>query len=149
MRSAARLEAFLIKKGVLFCTSLICQVCVEACVCDRTPHMSKTGVYKVFRSTDLTLLFYRVYLYFPLDLRRTENIAVHILYYNSSFLFHTESFSFIIFKSLYHTSLKVNIVNFSNAWPLGPPKLIESLTLVGLNFFKPNICYNGTNKQNS
>ena len=89
------------------------------------------GVYKIFNSTDLTLLFYSVYFYFPLDLRRTENkhnCTYFILY--GSFLLDTHSFSFI-FKKLY-TSFKLNIVNFSSALHSGPPKPTEEL-IVHLN----------------
>ena len=46
---------------------------------------------------------------------------MHILNYNSSFLLDTDSFSFIIFKRLHHTSFKINISTFSKALPSGPP----------------------------
>ena len=44
-------------------------------------------------------------------------------------LLDTDSFSFIIFKRLYHTSSRLNIVNFSIALPPGPPEPIEGLTV--------------------
>ena len=49
----------------------------------------------------------------------TINITVHMLNYTSSFLL--DGFSFIVSKRLYHTSFKLNIVNFPRAWPPGPP----------------------------
>ena len=80
-------------------------------------------IYKVFYSSDLTLLFYSVYLCFILNLRRDNNkqtnITVHILNYNSSLL--VGNFSFIISKRLYHTSFKLNIVNFPRALHPDPP----------------------------
>ena len=75
---------------------------------------------KVFSSSDLTLLFYRVYLCFILDQRRTKNKhnCACFKLYSSSFLLTTDIFHFIIFKRLYHTSFKLNIMNFS--WALHP-----------------------------
>ena len=49
----------------------------------------------------------------------TTNFTVHILNYNSSFLL--DNFSFIITKSLHHTSSKLNIVHFPRTLPPGPP----------------------------
>ena len=51
---------------------------------------------EVFSFTDLTLLFYRVYFYFILELRTNikqpkTNLTVHILNYNSSFYLDTDS----------------------------------------------------------
>ena len=65
------------------------------------------------------------------------NITVRNLHYNSSFLFDTESFSFIIFKRLYRTSFKLNIVNFSIALPPGPPEPIEGFTVRP----DPHLCF--------
>ena len=48
-------------------------------------------------------------------------MTVHVLNYNSSFSIDTGIFSFIIFKRLYHTSFKLNIVNLSRALSSGPP----------------------------
>ena len=45
---------------------------------------------------------------------------MHIINYNRSFLLDTDSFSFIVFKRLYHASFKLNIVSFSRALPYGP-----------------------------
>ena len=44
---------------------------------------------------------------------------MNILNYKS-FLLDTDNFSVTISKSLYHTSFKLNIVNFSRALPPGP-----------------------------
>ena len=52
-------------------------------------------------------------------------ITVHMY----SVLLDTDSFSFIIFKRLYHTSFKLNIVNFSSVLPHGPLEHIEGLTV--------------------
>ena len=97
------------------------------------------GVYKVFNPTVLTLLFYRINLCFPLDVRRTKNKqrAAHFFYYNKIryFIFYnlysldTDSFSFNIFKRLYHTSSKLNIVIFLSSLPPGSHKPIEGLTV--------------------
>ena len=48
-------------------------------------------------------------------------LIVPILNQNSSFLLDTDSFSFTILKRLYHTSFKLNNVNFSRALPNGNP----------------------------
>ena len=45
---------------------------------------------------------------------------MHILKYNSSFLLDTDSSSCIISKTLYHTSFKLNVVNFQRDLPSGP-----------------------------
>ena len=45
---------------------------------------------------------------------------MHILYYSNNFLLDLESCSFV-FKGLYHTSFKLNIVIFSSALPPGAP----------------------------
>ena len=50
-----------------------------------------------------------------------KHIIVRILNYGIIFLLDTENFSFIIFKGLYHTSFKLNIVNFSRALPPWSP----------------------------
>ena len=56
---------------------------------------------------------------------------LHILNLSSSFVSDTDSFlSFIIFKKLYYTGFKLNIVNFSKALPPGPPtEPTEGLTV--------------------
>ena len=48
-------------------------------------------------------------------------LIVPILNQNSSFLLDTDNFSFTILKRLYHTSFKLNNVNFSRALPNGNP----------------------------
>ena len=53
------------KMFVLFSSSNLLLVCLL-----QSWHKRNVGVYKVFNSNDLTLLFYSVYLYFILDLRR-------------------------------------------------------------------------------
>ena len=52
--------------------------------------------------------------------KNKKHIIMHILNYNRSFLLDTDSFSFIVFKRLYHASFKLNIVSFSRALPYGP-----------------------------
>ena len=58
------------QKMSLFCFHLLIYLKFVCC-----NHSTKgdVGVYKVFSSSDLTLLFYRVYFWFILDLRRTKN----------------------------------------------------------------------------
>ena len=54
---------------------------------------------------------------------------MHILNYNSSFLLVTDSFSFNIFKRLYHASFKLNVVNVSRALsPWSPTEPTEGFT---------------------
>ena len=74
-------------------------------------HKRGVEVYNVFNSNDLTLQ--------GLPLLHSSFITVHTLNYNSSFLL--DNFSFIISKMLYHTSSKLNIVNFPRVLPPGPP----------------------------
>ena len=74
-------------------------------------------VHKVFTSIDLMLLFYRVYLCLILDLRRTKN-AHNCAYFKlqQQFFIRYKQFQFCqIFKRLYHTSFKLNIVNYERA----------------------------------
>ena len=93
------------------------------------------GVYKVFGSNNLTLLFYNVYLCFICDLRRDSSKRkywnVHIWNCSSSFLLDiTNKFCVIISKRLYYTSLKLNR-NFSKACvPLSPTDLTEGCTVL-------------------
>ena len=93
------------------------------------------GVYKVFGSNNLTLLFYNVYLCFICDLRRDSSKRkywnVHIWNCSSSFLLDiTNKFCVIISKRLYYTSLKLNC-NFSKACvPLSPTDLTEGCTVL-------------------
>ena len=73
---------------------------------------------KKINSIDLTFSFYRVYLYFILDLRITKNkhnCEYFILKWQFFILY---NYSFIIFKRLFNTSFKLNIVNISRALPL-------------------------------
>ena len=77
----------------------------------QSSHKRDMGVYKVFNSYDLMLLFYSVYLCFILDLRRKQQtqlwifqIIIAVFYY----IYQTDNFSFIIPKRLYHTSFQLN-----------------------------------------
>ena len=64
------------------------------------------GVYKAFNFNGLTLIFYRVYLCFILELRTPKtNIIGHMLSYNNCFL-DTDSFSFIDSKRLFQLQAK-------------------------------------------
>ena len=93
------------------------------------------GVYKVFGSNNLTLLFYNVYLCFICDLRRDSSKRkywnVHIWNCSSSFLLDiTNKFCVIISKRLYYTSLKLNC-NFSKGCvPLSPTEVTEGCTVL-------------------
>ena len=49
-------------------------------------HERGVGLYKVFSSNDLTLLFYSIFALFFTQEETTMNITVHILNYNGSFL---------------------------------------------------------------
>ena len=57
--------------------------------------------------------------------KQKRNITSHILNYNGSFFLDVVIISFIIFKRLYNTSFKTNVVYFSRAAPscpsLNPP----------------------------
>ena len=54
---------------------------------------------------------------------------MHISNYNSSFLLDTDSFSFITFKRLYHTSFKLNIVKiFEGFAPWSPTEPTVGIT---------------------
>ena len=76
------------------------------------------SVYRVFNSSDLTSLFYRVYLCFLLDLRRSNN-KHNCIFQLFHFVYLIKKCSVFIFKMFYHISFKLNIVNFSKALP--PP----------------------------
>ena len=76
------------------------------------------SVYRVFNSSDLMSLFYRVYLCFLLDLRRTNN-KHNCIFQLFHFVYLIKKCSVFIFKMFYHISFKLNIVNFSKALP--PP----------------------------
>ena len=58
------------------------------------------GVYKVFNSSDLTL-FYRVYLWLILDLRRTKDkrTCVHLNYNSSFFIRYSQIPSCVLFPN--------------------------------------------------
>ena len=93
---------------------------------------------EVFSFTDLTLLFYRVYFYFILELRTNikqpkTNLTVHILNYNSSFSLDTDS----LIVYIVYTSFKLNIVNSWKALAHGPPVNpgIKGLCFVNTNQF--------------
>ena len=84
-------------------------------------HNIGMGAYKVFNLSSPLLPS------FPT--RNQTQTQLHILYYNSSFVLDTNSFSFVIFKRLYHISFKLYIVNISNAQPPGLPEPIEGFTV--------------------
>ena len=88
------------------------------------------GVYKIFSSSDSTLLFYSVFTFVSslTQEETTANITVHISNYNNNFVL--DNFSFIISKRLYHTSFKLNIVNFPKALlPWSSTEPTEGLTV--------------------
>ena len=99
----------------MFSSSNLLLVCLL-----QSEHKRGLDFYNIFNSSDLTLLFDLVPVFFIFYLRKTKkiNMTVHVLNYNSSFSIDTGIF---IFKRLYHTSFKLNIVNLSRALPSGPP----------------------------
>ena len=60
--SSYKIAKYALKKCVLFSSSNLLLVCLLT-----------MGVYKPCNSTDLMLSFFKVYLCFPLNLRRTKN----------------------------------------------------------------------------